>query len=311
MGQYLLKKFVFKITILIPLVSYNAYPAIPSTEIQNTKLYPFQEKLLELEKSSDGRIGISAINTADNSKLEYRAEERFAFCSTFKLMGVAAILKQSITNKNFLQEKINYKKEDLIFHSPITGKHLSEGMKIEELCKATITTSDNAAINLLVKKMGGPSAVTSFARSIGDNNFRLDRYEIELNSAIPGDLRDTSTPSAMAKSIQQIVLGDVLALHQRELLQTWLKASITGDAQIRAGVPKGWIVADKTGKGEYGTTNDIGVIWPPNCPPIVVAIYFTQKKQNAKYRDDVIASATNIIINAFAKKDKCIQLKTQ
>ncbi|MBX9840144.1 MAG: serine hydrolase [Silvanigrellaceae bacterium] len=155
MRLFLIKRIIFKISILVPLVSYNAYPAILTNENQNTKLYPFQEKILELEKSTEGRIGISAINTADNSQLEYRAEERFAFCSTFKLIGVAAILKQSMTNKNLLQEKINYKKEDLIAHSPLTEKHISDGMQIEELCKATITTSDNGAINLLMKKIGG------------------------------------------------------------------------------------------------------------------------------------------------------------
>jgi beta-lactamase class A len=296
-------------TITISFVSVSAY-AFPPVAIEPVKPYPFQEKLAELETSSGGRLGISAINTANNTRLQYRAEERFPVCSTSKMMGVAAILKQSRTKTDLLQEKINYKKEDLVVYSPVTEKHISDGMKISELCEAAISTSDNTAINLLMNKLGGPSAVTSFARSIGDNTFRLDRKEPELNSAIPDDLRDTSTPLAMEKSLQQIVLGDTLALPQRELMQTWLKGSITGNSQIRAGVAKEWIVGDKTGKGDYGTTNDIGIIWPTKCPPIVVAIYFTQNKKDAAYRDDVIASATRIMINAFAHTDPCIKPKS-
>jgi len=269
-----------------------------------------QEKLAQLEVSVGGRIGISAINTANNTQLQYRAEERFPFCSTAKVMVVSAILKQSMTDSHFLQQKIMYKKEDLVVYSPITEKHLDEGMTISELGAATMTQSDNTAMNLLVKKLGGLKTITTFAHSIGDNAFRLDRWEPELNSAIPGDLRDTTTPAAMEKSLQQLAFGNALASPQREQLQTWLKNNTTGNFRIRAGVPKDWLVGDKTGTGDYGTTNDIGIIWPPKCSPIVVAIYFTQSKKEATPRNDVIASAMQMLINEFAHTDQCIKLKS-
>lgn len=258
-----------------------------------------QEKLKELENSVGGRIGISAINLENNTRLEYRSDERFPLCSTAKLMVVSAILKQSINNTAFLQQKILYRKQDITTYSPVTEKHIKDGMTISELCAAAITQTDNTAMNLLMKNLGGPSAVTAFARSIGDNTFRLDRWETQLNSAIPGDLRDTSTPTAMEKSLQQLTIGNALPLSQQKQLQTWLKNSVTGNSRIRAGVPKDWIVGDKTGGGEYGTTNDIGIIWPPKSAPIIVAIYFTQNKKAAPARDDVIASATRILMNAF------------
>mgnify|MGYP003512876270 FL=1 len=182
-------------------------------------------------------------------------------------------------------------------YSPITEKHLADGMTIFNLCAAAITQSDNTAMNLLIKKLGGLEAVTAFARSIGDNTFRLDRWEPKLNSAIPGDLRDTSTPAAMERSLQQLALSDALALPQRKQLQTWLKSNVTGNYRIRAGLPKAWIVGDKTGTGDYGTTNDIGIIWPPKRSPIVVAIYFTQNKKNAVKREDIIASVTHLLIS--------------
>jgi beta-lactamase class A len=257
-----------------------------------------QQKLAELEASSGGRLGIAAENPY--LRIDYHANERFPFCSSFKVMAVSAILKQSMTDSHLLQQKVFYKKRDLLPWSPISEKHVADGMTISQLCAAAMMYSDNTAITLLMKKLGGPEAVTAFARSIGDNKFRLDRWETALNTAIPGDPRDTTTPAAMEKSLQKLAFGNVLASPQRELLLTWMKNNTTGNARIRAGVPKGWIVGDKTGTGDYGTTNDIGIIWPPNCPqPIVAVIYFTQNKKDAAPRDDVIAAATRILINGF------------
>ena len=154
--------------------------------------------------------------------------------------------------------------------------------------------------------MGGPLAVTTFAHSIGNPVFRLDRWEPSLNSAIPGDPRDTATPESMAHSLQQLVLGTVLATQQRNLLKSWLIKNTTGNERIRAGVPKDWIVGDKTGTGDYGTTNDIAVLWPPHCKPIILAVYFTQPQQNAIPRSEVIAAARRIVMKALALHDHCV-----
>ncbi len=296
------------IFILIAFLSANMpvcasqYSTIESTSVQ--------QKLAKLEASSGGRIGVSAVNTANNQTIQYRAEDRFPIQSTFKVMGVSAILKKSMTDSHLLQQKITYKKQDLVFWSPITEKHFTHGMKISELCAAAIMYSDSTAINLLMKKLGGPEAVTTFARSIGDNTFRVDNWESELNLN-PSDLRDTSTPAAMEKSLQYLTLGNFLDTPQREQLVGWMKGNTTGDTRIRAGIPKGWGVADKTGAGSgYGITNDIGIIWPPKCAPIVVAMYFYINKKDAARRDDVIASITRIVMNEFANSDQCIKLKS-
>ena len=300
--------FKYSLLMISMTVSFIACtPVFAST--QSVKPVSIQEKLAELEASSGGRLGVSAINTGNNQRIQYRAEERFPFCSTSKVMVVSAILKQSMTNSHLLQQKITYTQKDIDSsgYAPMTKSHVADGMTIGELCAAAITHTDNTAMNLLIKKLGGPETVTAFAHSIGDHTFRLDRWEPELNSAIPGDLRDTSTPAAMEKSLQQLVLGDALGLSQREQLRSWLKSSTTGNSRIRAGVPKGWLVGDKTGSGKYGTTNDIGIIWPPQCSPIVVAIYFTKNQKDAALRDDVIASATHMLMNEFAQSDQCLQ----
>lgn len=287
---------------------------MPLTDnIKQTKLNEIQEKFAKLEASFGGRIGISAINTANNEHIQYNADERFPFCSTSKVMVVGAILNKSKKSPNILKKNITYSKKDLdrSGYHPITEKHIATGMTIAELCEAVIQYSDNTAMNLLIKELGGNKAVTSYARSINDKKFRLDRYEPELNSAIPGDLRDTSTPAAMEKSLQNLALGNILESQQREQLQVWLKNNTTGNATIRAGVPNDWIVGDKTGSGGYGTRNDIGIIWPAKCSPLVVSIYTTQNKKDAISRDDVIASATRMLISEFALNDRCIELKNK
>ena len=268
---------------------------------QQTQSISIQKKLAKLESSSGGRIGVFALNTKDNQIVEYRANERFPMCSTSKVMAVAAILKQSKKDKLLLSQKISYTQSavESSGYAPETSKHIADGMTVEALCAVAITHSDNLAMNLLLKQLGGPEAVTQFARSIGDTTYTLERFEPELNSAIPGDFRDTTTPASMGYSLQRLVLGDVLNSTQRYKLRTWLRNNTTGYSRIRAGVPKGWLVGDKTGTCGYGTTNDIAVIWPPQQTPIIVVIYFTQQKKNAVAREDIIAGATRLVLNAM------------
>jgi beta-lactamase class A len=250
-----------------------------------------------LEKDLGGRLGISAVNLATGKQVGHRSGERFPMCSTFKAMVAAAILQRSASDPALLKRRISYTKADLVPHAPVTEKHIDQGMTVEELCAAMVQYSDNPAANLLMKVLGGPEAVTAFARSIGDTDFRLDRWETELNSAIPGDPRDTTTPQAMMRSLQALVMGDALPAPQRQQLKDWLVGNTTGAKLIRAGVPAGWTVGDKTGGGAYGARNDIAVIWPPGQAPIVIAVYTAHEKADAKYREDIIAGATSTALS--------------
>lgn len=294
----------FLLTAAIVLGCYHT-TLLASTNKNESPL--INEKFKNLETSLEGRIGLYAINTANNQTIQYRALEHFPIQSTFKVMAVSAILKKSEADDNLLTQKVIYTKQDLVFWSPITEKHVTDGMTIFDLCAAAMIYSDNTATNLIVKKLGGPKAVTTFAHSIGDNTFRIDGCEPDLNSN-PNDSRDTSTPKAMEKSLQKLTLGNVLTPSKRNQLVNWMKGNTTGDTRIRAGVPKGWVVADKTGAGnDYGISNDIGIIWPKNCAPIVIAIYSGHTKKDTTRRDDILVSSTQLVINEFAKTDSCLK----
>lgn len=293
------KTFRQTAAIAVSLISLLASPTLWANT-NNT----IEAQLSELEKYNQGRLGVALINTEDNSQITYRGEERFAMASTSKVMAVAAVLKESEKQAGLLDKNITIKKSDLVAYSPITEKHLVTGMSLAQLSAATLQYSDNTAMNKILDYLGGPSSVTQFARSINDVTYRLDRKEPELNTAIHGDPRDTTSPIAMAKSLQALTLGDALGQSQRQQLVTWLKGNTTGDHSIKAGLPKHWIVGDKTGSGDYGTTNDIAVIWPENHAPLILVVYFTQQEKDAKYRKDIIAKAAEIVTKEFANSSQ-------
>lgn len=257
-----------------------------------------RERLAALEAATGGRIGIAGVNTGNGATVRHRADERFPFCSTFKPLVAAAILKRSATEPGLLEQTISYSRQDLVSYAPITSRHVAQGMTVSALCAAALQYSDNTAGNLMIRLLGGPTAVTAFARSIGDETFRLDRWETALNTAIPGDPRDTSTPAAMLMDLRQVSLGDVLGARERSQLVAWMQGCTTGNHRIRAVAPAGSVVADKTGTGDNGTANDIAMIQPPGKAPIVLVVFTTNVQHTA--RDKVVAAAAQAALEALA-----------
>jgi len=242
-----------------------------------------------IEQRHGGRLGVSILNTQTGRRLDYRAEERFALCSTFKFLAVALALKRVDDQQDRLDRHISFSKNSLVPYSPITEKHTDDGMTLADICEAALTMSDNTAGNLILESFGGPGAVTAYARSIGDPVTRLDRNETSLNEAKPGDPRDTTSPSVMLQNLEKIVLADALSKPSREQLVTWLVSNKTGDKRLRAGLPENWRVGDKTGSGDNGSTDDIAVIWPSGRAPVIVAAYFTESTAPAETRNSILA----------------------
>jgi beta-lactamase class A len=240
-----------------------------------------------LERRHGGRLGVAIL---DGTKvISRRGDERFALCSTFKFLAAAFVLARVDRGEESLSRRVVYSKSDLVTYSPTTEKHVEGGLTINEICEAAMVLSDNTAGNLLLESFGGPAGLTSFARSLGDTVTRLDRRETELNEATPGDPRDTTTPLAMLDMLRKTVLGNTLSPSSREQLIAWLVANRTGDKRLRAGVPKGWRVGDKTGSGSNSATNDMAVIWPPGRAPTLVTAYYTEARATDDERNAVLA----------------------
>jgi beta-lactamase class A len=254
-----------------------------------------------LEARSGGRLGVAVLDTADGRTFAYRGDERFAMCSTFKALVAGLVLKRVDQGQERLDRRIVYGRNVLLAHSPATEQHINDGMTVGALCEATVTLSDNAAANILLYTFGGPPALTAFLRGLGDKVTRLDGYEPNLNVVRPGELHDTTSPNAMLGALRALALGPVLSSASRQQLVAWLVANQTGDKRLRAGLPAGWKVGDKTGSwgdGKVGTTNDIAVIWPPGRPPLLITAYLSRSTLADDGRNAAIAEVARLVVAA-------------
>ena len=230
----------------------------------------------QLERTNGGRLGVVVLDTASGERSGNRVDERFPMCSTFKFLLASAILQRVDRHQEKLDRAIQIPAKPLLSHSPLTELHAGESMSVAGLCHAVLTQSDNTAANLLLESLGGPPSITEFARSIGDAVTRLDRNELSLNECLPGDPRDTTSPTAMVDDLKAVVLGNVLLAGSRERLTQWMEGNLTGLDRLRAGLLEGWRAADKTGANGEHTSNDIAVLWPPGKAPVIAAAYITQ-----------------------------------
>ncbi|ANB16270.1 class A beta-lactamase [Dokdonella koreensis] len=274
--------------------------ALPRAATAAAPLALPRDRLAELERASGGRLGVAVLDTATGRSLGWRDEERFAMCSTFKFLLAAAVLQRVDRGELTLDRRLPIRKDDLIHHSPVTERHVgSHGLAVADLCEATMTLSDNAAANLLLPLVGGPAGLTATLRAWGDATTRLDRPEPHLNDVPPGDPRDTTTPREMAAHVQRLVLGDLLQPASRERLTGWLAGNRTGDHRLRAGLPKGWRVGDKTGSGP-GTTNDVAIVWPEGRAPFALACYLTGSSLKDDGRNAILASVAREVAGLYA-----------
>lgn len=236
------------------------------------------------------RVGVAVIDTQTGTRWSHRGDERFPSNSTFKAFLCAALLDAGARGTANPDRRVTVRRSDIVSYSPVTEKHIDgRAFTIRELCEITVTISDNTAANFVLKEVGGPQAVTDYLRGIGDGVTRVDRMEPDSNTGIPGDDRDTTSPNAAAETLEKLVLGKTLPDDARRALTDWLMGNKVGDATLRAGLPDGWRVADKTGAGANGSRNNIAVIWPEGRAPVVIAIYITQTTAPIAARNKAIA----------------------
>jgi beta-lactamase class A len=257
-------------------------------------------RLEEIRAQIGGRLGVHALDTGSGRSIGLAGNARFSMASTFKLMLGACVLADVDDGTLQLGQNIAVSATDLVTYSPVTTRFATSGhMTVEELCSAIVVESDNGAANVLLRLMGGPSQLTKFMLTIGDRYTRLDRYELDLNSNLPGDPRDTTTPRTMVASMQRVLLGNALSESSRARLLGWLIDSQRGLQRIRAGLPHDWRVGDKTGTGQNGAVNDLAILWPPGRQPILVAIYMSGSPLRVDALSAAHASIARLIVEEF------------
>jgi beta-lactamase class A len=256
---------------------------------------PPAQRIAALEKKIGGRVGIYLRDITGRVLVAHRAGERFPMCSTFKFLLAAAALKRVDQGQMTLDQVLNYSEADLLSYAPVTKANVAKGgLPLAELCAAAVTVSDNTAANVILRALGGPQGFTAFVRSIGDQDTRLDRIEPELNSAIPGDPRDTTTPQAIGEDLSRLLSGSALAPASQQMLENWMIASKTGLKRLRAGLPNGWIIGDKTGSGANNTANVIAIIRPKDRATLFASVYLTGSAAPADELDAIHVEAGRI-----------------
>jgi beta-lactamase class A len=256
--------------------------------------------LADIEARIGGRVGVAALHTGAGAWIRHRAGERFAMCSSFKCLLAGHALALADTGRLRLDQRVAFTRADLLPHAPRTQARVGEGsMPLEDLCAAAVEVSDNTAANLILDLTGGPAGLTAWLRSIGDPVTRLDRMELDLNTNIAGDQRDTTTPEAFALTIRRLLLGGVLSRASRDRLTDWMVHCETGLARLRAGAPTDWKVADKTGTGDFGAVVDVAALWPPDRPPILIASMLSDSSKPVEQLEAAHASIARAVIAAF------------
>jgi beta-lactamase class A len=251
------------------------FSAIPALIAWPARGRAAPDALVAYERDTGGRVGLYAENLTTGLRISWRANERFVMCSTFKASLAAMILARVDHGQDQLRQMVSYGPEDVPdWYAPVAKKNLTKGvMSVAEMCEAAVEYSDNTCANLLLARVGGPSALTAFWRSIGDAVTRLDHNEPILNRSPPGDPHDTTTPAAMAADLRRLLLGNVLSAGSRERLTGWMVDCKTGDERLRGGIPTTWRIADKTGSNGKDAAGDIAVAWPKPDVPISICAY--------------------------------------
>jgi beta-lactamase class A len=285
-------------TILLTATMAGTFKAVTPAAARSAPLEGMREAMAALEGARGGRLGVALLDTQTGAAMNWRGDERFAMCSTFKFLLAAYILSRVDAGQERLERVVTFGRHELIAWSPLTEPNLDKGMRIVDLCQATMIQSDNTAANVLMRESGGPAGLTAFLRRIGDNVTRVDRIEPAMNVVGPGDVRDTTTPVSKLGLMHTLLLGDVLSSPSRQRLLDWLIDNRTGGARLRAGLPAGWRIGDKTGTYD-AFNNDIAILWPPGGGAVLLTSFYVNQTADNAARNAIHAAVAGIVARAY------------
>jgi len=259
------------------------------------------EKIKQVEQKLGARVGVSVFDIGANESWNYNGDDKFPLMSTFKALACAKLLADVEKGIQSFDTSMVIKESSLIAWSPVAEKRIGEKMNLKQACSAAMLMSDNTATNIVLTGIKGPKALTQFMRSMGDNVTRLDRIEPDLNEALDGDERDTTTPNAMVKSLHKLLFGDVLSHDSKQQLKQWMIDNKVTGSLLRSVLPKNWSIADRSGSGGFGSRGITAVVWSEQHAPIIISIYLTQTSASFAQRNKAIADIGKEIFSVYSE----------
>lgn len=293
-------------------------------------------EIANISKSIDGVVGVAAWRLdGRGARVLVNADQQYPMASTFKVPIAGTVLSQVDSGRLKLDQLVPVDPNMVVDSEGLaeTFHHPGVSVSVENLLELMLTVSDNTATNMLEKLVGGPAVVTQWVRSQGIAGLRVDRdtagmirdfyglppgpsfpasLEAGLKSnpnleekgdkpdaAFDNDPRDTSSPTAMAELLERIYTGKALSPSSTNLLREIQERNTTGKARIRARLPQGTTVAEKTGT-IGGTVNNVGVIsLPNNAGKLIVAVFIKKSSKPVEDRERVIADISRALYDYY------------
>lgn len=292
------------------------------------------------ERAQPGVLEVAVQNLEGGEMWAWNGQKAFPLQSVFKLALGAAVLAEVDAGRLSLDEVLTLGEEDISpAFSPVADAWPQvTTYTVRDLLARTVGESDNTAADVLMKRIGGPGVVAAWLRGKGIKEFRVDRYERELQSDVQGmasfriawkgwpawkavrdtvpeearrhaqlvylsDPRDTATAAGALNFLRQLSRGELLKPASTKLLLQIMTESTPGQNRLKAGLPEGATIAHKTGTaatdvGMTPATNDIGIVTLKDGRRYAVVVFLAASPQDEAARDKTIADAMRVIVKA-------------
>jgi beta-lactamase class A len=266
--------------------------------ILNANASTLEDKIKSLEDQG-WQVGVSILDDNGNKIESINGDKRFPLDSTVKALACANALAKVDDKSLKLDDSVLINENEIVINSPITERYVNKKITLKQACEATMTYSDNTAANIVISLVGGPQELTNFMRSINDNITRSDRYEPDLTINPENDLRDTTTPNAMSNSIRKLLTGNILSEKSKKQLTEWMMGNKVSDALLRAELPKGWFIADRSGASDYGIRGITSMVWSEKQSPLFISVYIRKINTSLEERSEKIAEIGKVIFSKY------------
>ena len=260
-------------------------------------------RLKAICEKAGGRCGVAVVHVETGSSAAIGGDAPLPLYSVFKLPLAVEVLKEVEEGKLSLEQKVRVEPEETV---PGTEENSALWRKsserpLGELLEYSIARSDNTSTDKMLELVGGPEVVTRRMRAAGLGNIEVRSSAREFLKNRDAAHPNTGAAGDLARLLALLQKGELLAPPQREVLLAVMARTITGDRRLRAGVPAGTNVADKTGSGP-STTNDVGVVTlPDDKGHLAIAVLLDGSKLPAKQQEDLIAEVARAAYDAHVR----------